>query len=301
MVHVLPYAELQENLAASREILEAVYADPIMNRTCYQLHAVLVHQGQASGGHYWAYVKKAASTAHDIHQMSGHGSKTTTEGHNHPLSATKPQLSRTTDHTHADLQLPNQSSDAVMSLQEDVGKPEGDEKTVSGSEGKVMAAAEGSGNEVEDMPCSDEALVMSPPDAMEQGSVGSKAEEDDATGVEATMSDQTDWGPKKCPNQENSPQGDVWLKFNDISVTEVTWEEVKRESFGSNSQGIGNTSAYCLMYVSQQSTQLWTRLTGKLLLHMYAYLSLGLSLSGKVLGSIRASCSCTHTCTFSLH
>lgn len=29
-----------------------------MKKNAYKLHAVLVHQGQASGGHYWAYVKR---------------------------------------------------------------------------------------------------------------------------------------------------------------------------------------------------------------------------------------------------
>ena len=33
-----------------------------MKSVAYQLHAVLVHQGQASGGHYWAYVRKTSQT-----------------------------------------------------------------------------------------------------------------------------------------------------------------------------------------------------------------------------------------------
>ncbi|NXQ27055.1 UBP28 hydrolase, partial [Alaudala cheleensis] len=39
-----------------------------------------------------------------------------------------------------------------------------------------------------------------------------------------------------------------WLKYNDISVTESSWEELERESFG----GLRNASAYCLMYISDQ-------------------------------------------------
>ena len=50
--------ELQDSLSATQDTLSAVYADPSMNKTAYHLHAVLVHQGQASGGHYWAYVRK---------------------------------------------------------------------------------------------------------------------------------------------------------------------------------------------------------------------------------------------------
>ncbi|KFP35619.1 Ubiquitin carboxyl-terminal hydrolase 28, partial [Chlamydotis macqueenii] len=39
-----------------------------------------------------------------------------------------------------------------------------------------------------------------------------------------------------------------WLKYNDISVTESSWEELERDSFG----GLRNASAYCLMYISEQ-------------------------------------------------
>ena len=41
---------------------------------------------------------------------------------------------------------------------------------------------------------------------------------------------------------------EVWLKFNDVSVSEVGWDEVQRESLGG---GQSNTSAYCLIYVSE--------------------------------------------------
>ncbi|NXS56162.1 UBP28 hydrolase, partial [Brachypteracias leptosomus] len=39
-----------------------------------------------------------------------------------------------------------------------------------------------------------------------------------------------------------------WLKYNDISVTESSWEELERDSFG----GLKNASAYCLMYISDR-------------------------------------------------
>ena len=39
---------------------------------------------------------------------------------------------------------------------------------------------------------------------------------------------------------------DKWLKFNDVNVTAVTWEDVARESFGDSR----NTSAYCLICVA---------------------------------------------------
>lgn len=36
-----------------------------------------------------------------------------------------------------------------------------------------------------------------------------------------------------------------WLKFNDISVTDASWDDLVKESVG----GYHNASAYCLMYV----------------------------------------------------
>ncbi|XP_015742937.1 ubiquitin carboxyl-terminal hydrolase 28 isoform X1 [Python bivittatus] len=45
----------------------------------------------------------------------------------------------------------------------------------------------------------------------------------------------------------NPPQRN-WLKYNDIAVTESSWEELERDSFG----GSKNASAYCLIYVSKK-------------------------------------------------
>lgn len=41
------------------------------------------------------------------------------------------------------------------------------------------------------------------------------------------------------------PINQQWRKYNDIMVTEVTWEEVQRESLG----GYGHVSAYCIVYI----------------------------------------------------
>ncbi|NXN14373.1 UBP28 hydrolase, partial [Indicator maculatus] len=43
-----------------------------------------------------------------------------------------------------------------------------------------------------------------------------------------------------------------WLKYNDISVTDSSWEELERDSFG----GLKNASAYCLMYISDTVARL---------------------------------------------
>ncbi|XP_054420917.1 ubiquitin carboxyl-terminal hydrolase 28-like [Pteronotus mesoamericanus] len=45
----------------------------------------------------------------------------------------------------------------------------------------------------------------------------------------------------------NQPR-QVWLKYNDISVTESSWEELESDSYG----GLKNASAYCLMYIKDK-------------------------------------------------
>lgn len=64
-----------------------------------------------------------------------------------------------------------------------------------------------------------------------------------------------------------------WLKINDIQVSEVTWEEVKRESRGG---GRSHTSAYCLIYISDKIIRDWDFESGKqrfylLLVMLYKY------------------------------
>ncbi|XP_077360340.1 ubiquitin carboxyl-terminal hydrolase 25 isoform X1 [Festucalex cinctus] len=44
------------------------------------------------------------------------------------------------------------------------------------------------------------------------------------------------------------PQQRCWMKYNDISVTKSSWEELVRDSFG----GYRNASAYCLMYINDK-------------------------------------------------
>ncbi|XP_061905008.1 ubiquitin carboxyl-terminal hydrolase 28 isoform X6 [Entelurus aequoreus] len=45
-----------------------------------------------------------------------------------------------------------------------------------------------------------------------------------------------------------------WLKYNDISITESSWEELEQDSFG----GMTNASAYCLMYIDDRLPHLIT-------------------------------------------
>ncbi|XP_077483445.1 ubiquitin carboxyl-terminal hydrolase 25-like isoform X2 [Amblyomma americanum] len=49
------------------------------------------------------------------------------------------------------------------------------------------------------------------------------------------------------------PRRSAWLKFNDVTVTEVTWAELLRDSVG----GHLCTSAYCLLYVDRNNRDLF--------------------------------------------
>ncbi|NXP43683.1 UBP25 hydrolase, partial [Heliornis fulica] len=59
-----------------------------------------------------------------------------------------------------------------------------------------------------------------------------------------------------------------WMKYNDISVTKSTWEELERDSFG----GYRNASAYCLMYINDKEQFLiqeeFNKETGQILVGM---------------------------------
>uniref|UniRef100_A0A8D3CAR8 Ubiquitin carboxyl-terminal hydrolase n=1 Tax=Scophthalmus maximus TaxID=52904 RepID=A0A8D3CAR8_SCOMX len=45
-----------------------------------------------------------------------------------------------------------------------------------------------------------------------------------------------------------------WMKYNDVCITESSWDELERDSFG----GITNASAYCLMYIDDRLQNLIT-------------------------------------------
>ncbi|XP_053242480.1 ubiquitin carboxyl-terminal hydrolase 25 isoform X2 [Podarcis raffonei] len=48
--------DLQESIARIQRTIELMYTDKSMVQVPYRLHAVLVHEGQANAGHYWAYI-----------------------------------------------------------------------------------------------------------------------------------------------------------------------------------------------------------------------------------------------------
>lgn len=51
----LQVAELRRCINELEQQLRQMYDEPCLKRIPYRLHAVVVHEGQASGGHYWVY------------------------------------------------------------------------------------------------------------------------------------------------------------------------------------------------------------------------------------------------------
>ena len=176
---------------STEDSLSAVYSDKAMNTVVYHLHAVLVHQGQASGGHYWSYVRKPPSLRMETLPVPRHPGSVAAE----PLKAS----------------LLVTDSEVAMT-----GSPA--MSTESGGGGGGEGEGEGAG--------------------------GAGAEE------------KRDGGKRQ--EGERDPKrgggGGGWLKFNDVSVHEVVWEEVVKESYG----GRHNTSAYCLIYLSPLLHQTWS-------------------------------------------
>uniref|UniRef100_A0A667XKX9 Ubiquitin carboxyl-terminal hydrolase n=1 Tax=Myripristis murdjan TaxID=586833 RepID=A0A667XKX9_9TELE len=48
--------DLQGSISRIHRTIEMMYSDKSMMQVPYRLHAVLVHEGQANAGHYWAYI-----------------------------------------------------------------------------------------------------------------------------------------------------------------------------------------------------------------------------------------------------
>ncbi|CAI8024840.1 Ubiquitin carboxyl-terminal hydrolase 25 [Geodia barretti] len=182
-------SDLRESVSTTEDSLSAVYSDEAMNTVSYHLHAVLVHQGQASGGHYWSYVRRPPSLV--IETL--------------PPAATPG------------------SSSVVDQLQ-------------------VPAAA---------------AMIRGGPEVVMSGSPAMSTESGGGGEEGGARGDAVKGGEKRQEGRRGSDRekrgGGGWLKFNDVSVHEVGWEEVVKESYG----GHHNTSAYCLIYLSPLLHHSW--------------------------------------------
>ena len=200
----------------------------MMNQTPYHLHAVMVHQGEASGGHYWAYTRKHPSlvipplkTTPEPPQSQDVGDRETASGGVLAWGKTKESeeaagmgAAEGTTGFHTQLETGEIYADTTQS-------PEG------------MVAADESGGSAN----------LSPP---EPGGVAQKMEVERSGGAE------DEEGAEREAGEDGGRK--EWMKFNDVSVCEVDWEEVRRESVGS---GSGNTSAYCLVYINRLLHQDW--------------------------------------------
>lgn len=76
------------------------------------------------------------------------------------------------------------------------------------------------------------------------------------------------------------PRQHCWMKYNDITVTKSSWEELVRDSFG----GYRNASAYCLMYIDDKKPFLIEGMT-RLGLVLILDCVLSISISAIVCGS----------------
>ena len=215
--------ELQESIAATKLTLDAVYGDPLMNTTPYNLHAVLVHQGQASGGHYWAYIRRLNNPF-----LRGQSTETVgSHGQSHDQSHDLEPV-----HDVADTGLKGQDTDDTSQT----GQTSGNETSQTSQTSQSLERTES----LESAPDS-ASTCMSETKTHRTGLAGGRTE-----GMEV------DRGGGVASAEafvRVKGDGEAWLKFNDVSVSDVGWDEVLRESLGG---GVNNTSAYCLIYVNEE-------------------------------------------------
>ena len=233
-------SELREGVAATQQSLDAVYSDSAMCSTCYQLHAVLVHQGQASGGHYWAYVRKRPAWeagGQKQSQTTNQQSQTTSGDHSHHITVENDDLG-------VDTQCGSDTKSHDSS--HDSGAGSGDVVLESQSESEEIEVTEVSENI--------ETAQKGRTDFATDSHTGqlSAADRRPCVVTEPSEPSQTTFQTSQA-GSASSRDGELWLKFNDVSVMEVGWEEVVRESYG----GQQNTSAYCLLYISQTAEEQW--------------------------------------------
>ena len=49
--------ELRREIENVRTKIDELYKIAELENVCYRLHSVLVHEGEATGGHYWVYIR----------------------------------------------------------------------------------------------------------------------------------------------------------------------------------------------------------------------------------------------------
>lgn len=209
--------DVLRKIDSSKQSLSALYSDPTMRATPYQLHAVCVHQGDASVGHYWVYVNPKTSGLPSVCKVPGSKSSDDVEDMEvTPVAVQDPSSQKFVFSTSTDgvtTSSDTEPTPAVPSVPHDDTA-----LTVDSSTPGIQAA---------------------PHSSDEVGQVLAVEEDEPRTesGLQLTCAE---------ANQEDSDE--MWYKFNDVNVTTVPWSEVLKESCG---QGV-NTSAYCFVYLSSE-------------------------------------------------
>lgn len=286
-----------------------------MKKTPYYLHAVMVHQGEASGGHYWAYIRKHPAlsittptspcfplglppvssslvvepsdsrcvgdgtltqtgqtgfTSDDEEaspartDFSGDGDATNTATSTTTTATVTAQTTTLTITGQAGVRTSYHTQLETGEMYADVqSSPESpyEGMMVTTLPGPVASSAVTT-PQIEavmgNVTCEDGNIVvpggaggMCSSSSCTRGGEGMEVERCHthhhcchAPSVSVTVSSE----------QEGGGEMATWLKFNDVSVSEVSWEEVWRESIGGCR---GNTSAYCLVYINRPHHQDW--------------------------------------------
>lgn len=236
-----------------------------MNATPYHLHAVLVHQGQASGGHYWAYIRRLynpylkrrhprGSGSHDqpcdatqqSHDLPGDvvlESQSESEGQGEESESERNHVTDITPQT-------GQSSGQGSPLDTQIDQTSGQDSQQISQTGQPSSLGRTESVEsASDMSETNQTPTVTNTNRTHKTvSTGSRSSE--GMDVDRGGGGGGDVGVASSSDVGGMVRGDeeVWLKFNDVSVSEVGWDEVQRESLGG---GQSNTSAYCLIYVSE--------------------------------------------------
>lgn len=228
------YTDLNDCISAAQTSLDAVYIDDPMNSTPYHLHAVLVHQGQASVGHYWAYVRK--NHAFLKTQATSDGDDACSTGIQNESESIKQESQVTNKQT--DIPIANTGQYTV--------EPSITESTHTSQEPSTPTVSS-----MENSPKSS----SNEPQVSSEGDVGIPPAT--SIGVDKGMLNQgMDLeGGQNTTSSDNQSDDDVWLKFNDVAVSEVSWEDVQKESYGEGR----NTSAYCLIYINKDLHEQFTK------------------------------------------
>ncbi len=268
---------MNTSIATSNASLEAIYNDPLMKKTPYYLHSVLVHQGEASGGHYWAYTRKHPSlnlVATPISSLSKPGSSSTPDLRSLGQSSAPHQStsSQTTQEEPASVSrrrnsLGNVVAPASLAVNDskaslDVRNPTYHRQLETGEVCIDVGQCADSSQPIQSVQSTEEVVTTESRESMAGSGMSEKSENMEiekvcsGSSLSVGLPSPVSLGTLTANSDTSCVPGSKssWIKFNDVSVSEVKWEDVRRESMGGVN---GNTSAYCLVYLNRELHQNW--------------------------------------------